>query len=225
MSERVGPASEQSVGLRERKRRQTARAIEIAAIELASVSSVDQVTVEEISHAADVSPRTFFNYFPTKEAAMFGLPITMAPIEGSKDSDREYADAVALAEAIVQRFVEVSITRDREIFVKRKHLLARHPDLVNKRMATMREYESALAERLRPVIARDLGVDATAPVIEERARMLVLLSLASIRSAFTVWMRSDDSAELEVLIHGAFESLRDTAVYIAKTTERQRAGE
>lgn len=63
---------DQELGLRERKRRATRMAIQKAAIDLATERGVDGVTVEEIGHAANVSPRTFFNYFPTKDAAIVG---------------------------------------------------------------------------------------------------------------------------------------------------------
>ncbi len=56
--------------LRERRRDQTRHEIHEAALALGSEQSFAHVTVEAISLRAGVSPRTFFNYFPTKEAAV-----------------------------------------------------------------------------------------------------------------------------------------------------------
>ncbi|MGW6279169.1 TetR family transcriptional regulator [Kribbella sp. NPDC055071] len=59
-------------GLRERKKRETRTALADAALRLALAKGPDQVTIEEIAEAADVSVRTFFNYFPHKEHAILG---------------------------------------------------------------------------------------------------------------------------------------------------------
>ncbi len=59
-------------GRRERKKRETRLALAAAALRLAVEKGPDNVTVEEISEAADVSVRTFFNYFPHKEHAILG---------------------------------------------------------------------------------------------------------------------------------------------------------
>jgi AcrR family transcriptional regulator len=59
-------------GRRERKKRETRQALAAAALRLAVEKGPDNVTVEEISEAADVSVRTFFNYFPHKEHAILG---------------------------------------------------------------------------------------------------------------------------------------------------------
>lgn len=59
-------------GLRERKKLQTRAALTEAALRLAFAKGPDNVTVEEIAEAADVSVRTFFNYFPHKEHAILG---------------------------------------------------------------------------------------------------------------------------------------------------------
>ncbi|GAA1550992.1 TetR/AcrR family transcriptional regulator [Kribbella hippodromi] len=58
--------------MRERKKRETRAALADAALRLALEKGPDQVTVEEIAEAADVSVRTFFNYFPHKEYAILG---------------------------------------------------------------------------------------------------------------------------------------------------------
>ncbi|MEU6108295.1 TetR/AcrR family transcriptional regulator [Streptomyces albidoflavus] len=60
--------------LRERRRRQTRAELHAAALRLVRELGFDRVTVEMISKEAGVSPRTFFNYFPTKEAALLILP-------------------------------------------------------------------------------------------------------------------------------------------------------
>jgi AcrR family transcriptional regulator len=59
-------------GRRERKKQETRAALAAAALRLAVERGVDHVTVEDISEAADVSVRTFFNYFPHKEHAILG---------------------------------------------------------------------------------------------------------------------------------------------------------
>jgi len=59
------------LGLRERKKQQTRRAIADAAKRLFLEHGFDQVSVAEVARAADVSEQTVFNYFPTKEDLVF----------------------------------------------------------------------------------------------------------------------------------------------------------
>ena len=54
---------DEGVGLRERKRRATSRSIQFTVLELAAERGLEQVTVDEISRIANISPRTFFNNF------------------------------------------------------------------------------------------------------------------------------------------------------------------
>lgn len=58
-------------GRRERKRRQTRERIEQSAMELFLKRGFDRTTIEDITEAADVSKRSFFDYFPSKEEVVF----------------------------------------------------------------------------------------------------------------------------------------------------------
>jgi len=58
-------------GLRERKKAKRRLVLHEAAVELFEKHGYDTTTVAQIAAAAGVSPRTFFSYFPTKEAALF----------------------------------------------------------------------------------------------------------------------------------------------------------
>lgn len=59
-------------GRREAHKRETRRALHDAALRLAMENGFQATTVADISAAAGVAPRTFFGYFATKEAALYG---------------------------------------------------------------------------------------------------------------------------------------------------------
>ncbi|PLW73226.1 TetR family transcriptional regulator [Streptomyces sp. SCUT-3] len=65
--------------LRERRRRETRDELHAAALRLSRELGFEQVTVEMISEEAGVSPRTFFNYFPSKESALLIWSASFTP--------------------------------------------------------------------------------------------------------------------------------------------------
>ena len=79
--------------LRQRRRLETAREIQKAALELATQKRLEDVTTEEIAIAAGVSTRTFFNYYPNKESAAIGHPPKFS--EEAKDALRRGEGSLA----------------------------------------------------------------------------------------------------------------------------------
>ncbi|HEV7861945.1 MAG TPA: TetR family transcriptional regulator, partial [Acidimicrobiia bacterium] len=67
MTNPPSPSPSAAPGLRERKRQRTKAAIQTAGLHLFCTRGYDATTCEQIAAAAEVSPATFFRYFPTKE--------------------------------------------------------------------------------------------------------------------------------------------------------------
>ena len=79
--------------LRQRRRQETARFIQKATLELAMQKRLENVTTEEVAGSAGVSTRTFFNYYPNKEAAAIGHPPSFS--EEGKDALRSGTGSLA----------------------------------------------------------------------------------------------------------------------------------
>lgn len=70
----ISPNDAVAQGLRERKRARVERELADAALRLFASKGYDATSIEEIAEIADVSPRTFFRYFASKEELLFTFP-------------------------------------------------------------------------------------------------------------------------------------------------------
>ena len=98
-------------GLRERKKRQTENAIELAAVRIALRDGFAAATVRDICALADVSRATFFNYMPTREAAIFGKPIELVDTDAAEQALAEASITDAVSAVYVLLLASVGHTR------------------------------------------------------------------------------------------------------------------
>jgi AcrR family transcriptional regulator len=201
------PVGEAQASLRERKKLATRRLLRRAALELVSERGLANVTVEDIAEAADVSPRTFFNYFPSKEAVLFGGEpdraaalrhgiATSVPGQPAIDALRTVLVADAEARADELR----SLGGDPGEWVRRMKMARIDPQVRAAHAAQMALIERAIAEGL----ADRLGTDTDADPFP-----LVLAAAAAgiFRACMAFWGGSGGAVPLGQLVEQAFQAL------------------
>lgn len=174
-------------GLRARKRAATLAALERAAITLALKHGYENVTVDAMCEAAMVSPRTFFNYFGTKEAVFLGASPPMPTTEAihafvhASGSD-VLGDLVELAASVfVDQEPDLSLLRSR------RRLIERTPELLASEITRIAEMEKVLMRLVQTRFeAQGRGVAAT-PDLADEAHMVVALWASVMRYGIQKW--------------------------------------
>ncbi|MFB6721492.1 TetR family transcriptional regulator [Kribbella sp. NPDC056345] len=181
-------------GLRERKKLQTRAALTDAALRLALAKGPDNVTAEEIAEAADVSVRTFFNYFPHKEYAILGRNpahlesalelIATAPAEQSPLTTMW----LIVRDVLRDLMAEGELSRRGELIMGSPSLLYH---LMLSSMDDERQLSAALTERIGDPL---------------RARLIVSAAGTACRVAVELHKDAPDSAPAD-LVDAAFQLL------------------
>ena len=203
----TAPATEAPVSLRERKKLATRRLLRRAALDLVAERGLANVTVEDIAEAADVSPRTFFNYFPSKEAALFGgdperavelreRVATGAPGKSALDALR-----VVLARDSEEMADELrSLGGDPADWLRRMKMARTDPHVRAAHAAQMAMIERAIAEGL----AERLGTD---PEQDPYPGLLAATAAGVFRASMTFWASSGGRVPVSQLIEMGFRAL------------------
>ena len=183
--------------LRDRQKLQTANSIRRVAVDLVFENGLDNVTAEMISDKVGISPRTFFNYFSYKEAAL--LPPTLVI---SKEGAQIFAAGKGhfledLADLIIP--MTEFYAENRQMLKKLFEIAQTSPKLSMIRVNAFHDFERML-ER---VIARRLQLSGCGG----NASLMAALITTSLRVAMENWAE-DNSGLLDRHIREAFVAMR-----------------
>jgi AcrR family transcriptional regulator len=160
------------LGLRERKKQRTRETIARAARELFAERGYHATTLPEIAEAADVSTRTIFAYFPSKEDILFSDFSLMKDALTQALADRpEGEDALET----VRKFI-LSTHDVEESEVDQQVRLCVESD------ETLRHHLRARIAQLEELIAPEIAIDLDAPANDIRPQVVA----ASLTAAFNV---------------------------------------
>ncbi|MFA5708352.1 TetR family transcriptional regulator [Mycolicibacterium sp.] len=96
------------LGLRERKKLRTRETIRREAFRLFEANGYSNTTVEQIADAAEVSPRTFFRYFPAKEHVLIDNELIPPIIAAFRSAPPEMPPLTAYRHAVTSTFAALS---------------------------------------------------------------------------------------------------------------------
>jgi AcrR family transcriptional regulator len=159
-------------GLRERKKQRTRETIARAARELFAERGYYETTLPDIAEAADVSTRTIFAYFPSKEDILFSEFALMREALAQALAERpEGQDALETVRGFILSLNDAKRTKvDDQLSL----CIANDETLRNHLRARL----GTLEELIAPAIAKDLG----APANDVRPQVVA----ASLTAAFNV---------------------------------------
>lgn len=184
--------------MRERRRRRVSREIQRIALELFAERGFDSVTVDEIAAAADIHPRTFFRYFPSKEHALVGDP--RGWLDDMHDAFLAHPEMSAGA---ALRAGAVAAARlydeDPDVVLLRSRVAKANPEAIarggNFPAPVLEALTAAVAERLKD------EVDGM------QTRLIVNIAIITFHLATSHWIEGGAKGSLRTQVEQAFRML------------------
>ncbi|MGB4136461.1 MAG: helix-turn-helix domain-containing protein [Microbacterium sp.] len=178
-------------GLRERKKQQTRHRLETAAVAIVSEEGMERLTIDSVSERAGVSPRTFFNYFDSKEDAILGLR--------TEEDTRRFVEAVVggmppapLIDGVLDLLIRVSDSAmfDHELRERRREVVLRHPELLGRHFGHIGRMLDPLTRGVRLLMAREDARQDAATAEDPHAQVILMMCGAALRAAMVELTRA-----------------------------------
>jgi AcrR family transcriptional regulator len=174
-------------GLRARKRAAAVTSIRRVAVRLALEHGYDNVTVEMICEASEISQRTFFNYFGSKDGVILGL----TPPMPSEEAIAAFVNSTETDVVVdLVRLIATAVADhdpDPELMRSRRRVIQTTPALMNRESARIGEIEDALTRLVVTRFTHNGRSVETTPDLEEEARMVVALAASVLRYTMRTW--------------------------------------
>jgi AcrR family transcriptional regulator len=184
-------------GLRVRKKLATKQALAFTAMQLAVERGLENVRVEDITDAVNVSRRTFANYFSSKEEAIASLNADRAAQAAQALRDRPAAEPLteALAGVFAAHYEAAAYGLDQQR-AQMVQLLTTSPALRGEYLKTQVEAEAPLAKAIAERSGHDLRRDLYPHV-------LAAAVIAAVRVATGQWLAHGGAGSLPDVIRQA----------------------
>ncbi len=160
----------------------------------------DATTVDDIAAAAEVSRRTFFRYFASKEDVLLAdHPRRLAEL---REALAARPPAEPIITALRQAFMSMTGTYedDRERLLRRATIMRGTPSLQARSLVLQRDWEQAVSE----MVAEHLGVDAQGDL---RPMVVAATIMGATRAAFGLWLEGGGKAHLPTMVAEALDLL------------------
>ncbi len=180
-------------GLRARKKSQVRLSIVAAALRQFDQRGFAETTVDDIAAAADVSRRTFFRYFPSKEDVYLVDPERKLALIRSELRARRDVEPILQAIRRALAAIARDYASDADLVRLQYRVALREPHLAAHGFMYQVRWESVLAE----AVAKDI---CEGPETGARARVVAHVAVGAARDAVAAWLDGGCTADLVALM-------------------------
>jgi AcrR family transcriptional regulator len=189
-------STHQGVGWREEKKQRTRDRLVEAAFSLFDERGYENVSTAEIAAQAEVSERTFFRYFPTKEEVIF--PDTEEQRRHVDELVSNLPDTMSLVEGLREalRTLSHEFEQAKELQFARARLVASTPSLQTSVLLREQQWVQSFAD----AIAARLDLD---PKADMRPELTAAVIVSAFRVVMSRWIQSGGRGDINQMLDQA----------------------